>query len=120
MKKVSQYIDILVMYLLGISRKEELHIPNYLMHIGANNMKKILLLTLLFTNINCFNNDNDFISKKILNSRLTEFMNSVINENSQAKLFGLYFVKYSQDTSSYIFVSLPATKESIIINLTQL
>lgn len=83
---------------------------------GEDNLKKVLLIFLFLPILGCSNKDDDYILKKIMGTRLKDYMTAAIEENPKAKLFGLFFIKYSHDTSTYIFTTLMASRQSIYEN----
>lgn len=79
-------------------------------------MKKILLILLLLSSTGFSGQGNGFLTKKILNSGLKQIISGFVEQNPKAELFGLFFIKYSHDTTSYLLVTLPPKREAIYNN----
>ena len=79
-------------------------------------MWKILFCGILLLNLSCSSlSDTNFISRKLTNSNMLKCMSDFIAEHPDNSIYGLYFIRYTRDSSYFIFIT-HAPKKTVIYN----
>lgn len=77
-------------------------------------MYKVVFTVILLILIGCNKKEESFQKKMVMESNLHFYVESFVNEHPKTDVFGLYLIKYKQDTSTFLLVNLPTEKSSIL------